>query len=305
MRRWGSGPTALRLTWLLMRATASVSMHLTRRPVARLWFTVWRGASGQTAEEREHTWLAGTQPLKVPFEGRQIAGFVAGAGPTVLLVHGWGDRAVRLGAFIRPLVDSGFRVVGVDLPAHGESPGRRTDVFELARAVRAVADEVGAAFVVAHSLGGTATVRALGDGLNVRAVALVAPAVRLDHVLHRFESMFRLPPRAVLALRIEIHRRFGGRVWTALASDRTAAVLHIPALIVHDEADPQIALSDAHLLAAAWPGARLVTTEGLGHQRIVRDERVVREIVGFIVATEARVAAWDESRGLPPVLRHA
>lgn len=301
--RWGTGPLALRVTWLLVRATASVSIHLARRPVARLWFTVWRNGHGRATTDRERAWLAGTQPVRIPFEGGELAGFSAGTGPTVLLVHGWGDSAVRLGAFVRPLVDEGFRVVGVDLPAHGDSAGRRTDVFELAQAVRATADAVGGAHaVIAHSLGGAATVRALGDGLDVRAVALIAPAVRLDHVLHVFESMFGLPPRAVIALRLEIRRRFGGRVWSDLASDRTAASLRTPALVVHDRADPQIAFADAELLVAAWRTARLVATEGLGHHRIVRDVQVVREIVAFVAAPLVDRVSADGSERHPATL---
>jgi pimeloyl-ACP methyl ester carboxylesterase len=288
MTRWGTGRAALRATWLLTQATARVSTGLARRPVARLWFTVWRGGQGEAAAQREATWLAGTERLTIPFQGGTLAGFAAGTGPAVLLVHGWGDRATRLGAFIRPLVDAGFRVVGVDLPAHGDSAGHRTNVFELALALRATADAVGGVdAVVAHSLGGAAAVRALGDGLDVRSVALVAPAVRLDHVLNRFESMFGLSPRAVIALRIEIRRRFGGRVWADLAADRTAAALRTPALIVHDRSDPQIDVADAEMLAAAWPTARLIVTEGLGHQRIVRDEQVVSEIVTFLSMTMA------------------
>ena len=32
----------------------------------------------------------------------------------------------------------------------------------------------------------------------------------------------------------------------------------------------------------AWPGARMVTTRGLGHHRLVRDPQVIAEAVRFL-----------------------
>jgi hypothetical protein len=45
-------------------------------------------------------------------------------------------------------------------------------------------------------------------------------------------------------------------------------------------------------IAAAWPGAELVTTEGLGHRRILRDPAVVARVTDFLAA--------DLGRGLDP-----
>ena len=37
-------------------------------------------------------------------------------------------------------------------------------------------------------------------------------------------------------------------------------------------------------LAAAWPSARLHVTHGLGHHRILHDERVIAASVDFLMA---------------------
>src|ERR1051325_5613961 len=46
-----------------------------------------------------------------------------GAGPTVLLVHGWEGRGAQLGAFVDPLVAAGVSGVAVDAPGHRGTPG--------------------------------------------------------------------------------------------------------------------------------------------------------------------------------------
>ncbi|MGH2735472.1 MAG: alpha/beta fold hydrolase [Actinomycetota bacterium] len=283
MRRAADSPGALRSTWLATRAAGSFSVWLGGWFAERLWFTPWRADASWRALARQDKWLEGTTPLAVPFGPIRLAGFEAGSGPTVLLVHGWGERAASLGAFIGPLVANGHRVVGVDLPAHGNSPGRRTDLPEQAAALRAAADHLGGIHgIVAHSMGGFATTMALHDGLHAEAVTLIAPAVSLNGALARFTPMYKIPPRATAGLHAAIERRFGRDAWELFAGDRMAPGLDVPALIVQDRDDPQVDHSEAVALSEAWRGSRLVTTEGLGHMRILRDPEVIAGATDFM-----------------------
>lgn len=283
MRRAADSPAALRATWLATRAAGSYSVALGGWFAERLWFTPWRADASPRARLRQDKWLEGTTRLSIPFGPLRLAGFEAGSGPTVLLVHGWGERAASLGAFVAPLVEAGYRVVGVDLPAHGKSPGRRTDLPEQAAALRAAADHLGGIHgIVAHSMGGFATTMALHDGLRAEAVTLIAPAVSLRGALARFTPMYKIPAKATAGLHAAIERRFGRDAWEFFAGDRMATDLDVPALILHDRDDPQVDHSDAVLLSEAWPGSRLVTTEELGHMRILRDPQVIAGVTEFL-----------------------
>jgi pimeloyl-ACP methyl ester carboxylesterase len=131
-------------------------------------------------------------------------------------------------------------------------------------------------------MGGTVTSIALRDGLKPGAVALIAPASNIDHVVEKFQTMFSLPPRAMAGLRRRIERNFGKDVWGRLRIQELAADFDIPALIVHDNDDSQVDSADSEALAAAWPGARSIITSGLGHDRIVRDPRIVEEVTAFL-----------------------
>jgi pimeloyl-ACP methyl ester carboxylesterase len=53
-------------------------------------------------------------------------------------------------------------------------------------------------------------------------------------------------------------------------------------LVVHDEGDEIIPFAEGQQIAAAWPGAVLHATRGLGHNRILRDAAVVQAAVEFI-----------------------
>ena len=85
-------------------------------------------------------------------------------GPTVVLIHGWGSHAARFGSFIAPLRAAGFSVIGIDAPAHGESPGRLSDLPRFRDSLAAVLrahDPIYA--VIGHSLGGGAVLTVLAE----------------------------------------------------------------------------------------------------------------------------------------------
>jgi hypothetical protein len=78
--------------------------------------------------------------------------------------------------------------------------------------------------------------------------------------------------------------------------ERTAARTDLPeALIVHDRDDAVVHVANGRRLAAAWRESRLVETSGLGHSRILRDERVVAQVAAFIAGTPAIVGAADHA----------
>ena len=71
------------------------------------------------------------------------------------------------------------------------------------------------------------------------------------------------------------------------ASARIAPRLRAGALVIHDRQDTQVPWQQGAALAQHWPGARLLTTRGLGHGRILEDDQVARAAVDFIAGRSA------------------
>ncbi|HEY2738398.1 MAG TPA: alpha/beta hydrolase, partial [Thermoanaerobaculia bacterium] len=55
-----------------------------------------------------------------------------------------------------------------------------------------------------------------------------------------------------------------------------------PLLVFHDPEDGEVPFAEGAALAGRWPGAELRPAGGLGHLRILRDERCVAEAVRFV-----------------------
>jgi pimeloyl-ACP methyl ester carboxylesterase len=207
---------------------------------------------------------------------------------TVLLVHGWEHRASFWGVMVRGLVAAGFRVVALDGPAHGASAGRRTTLPAFARAVQAVADEIGEVYgVVAHSLGAAATAgipvefNRAGAGRLPRLVLLAAPG-STTAVAQRFAQFLHLPEAVVQRMRRYIREQHGrdAESFSLIQTGRTLPVDQ--AMLMHDLADESIPFAEAEEIAANWPGLDFRPTTGLGHNGVMRDAAVIRQIAGFL-----------------------
>jgi pimeloyl-ACP methyl ester carboxylesterase len=81
-----------------------------------------------------------------------------------------------------------------------------------------------------------------------------------------------------------------GREPVTLDARRAAASLRVPALIVHDPEDREVPWAHGAEIANAWMGSRLLQADGLGHNRLLRDPRILAATTDFIADLPARAA---------------
>jgi pimeloyl-ACP methyl ester carboxylesterase len=255
---------------------------LAERLAEALFFTPPR----EKASARARASAEDATPFRVPFGGHELPAWRWGAGPTALLVHGWGSRGLNMAPFVPSLRAAGFSVVAYDAPAHGAAPGRRASIPQMAAALQAVARAAGTVdVVVAHSIGASVVAFALRDGLSVRRVALIAPPADPDGFTQGFARRLRLREATVEGMKRRAERRLR-RSWSDFDLRPLVAGFTAPLLVVHDQGDAEVPWSGGQALAAAWPGATLVTTAGLGHRRILKDGAVVERVVRFLATRD-------------------
>ena len=231
--------------------------------------------------EADPVYAAG-RALRIPHGAGWLAARAWGAGPAVLLLHGWNGYAAQLKGFVDPLVTAGFRVVAFDAPAHGDSDGVTTDLVDYAAAILAVAGAAGPLHgLVAHSFAAPAAALAVDAGLDVPHMVLIAPPRRFDHYARGLRRSLGLPARVDRRMRARSERRLG-RSWDDLDLGRLIARQTAPVLVVHDGGDRHVPWSDGQAIAAAAPRGRLKTTAGLGHRRILDDAQVIDAAVAFL-----------------------
>lgn len=218
-------------------------------------------------------------------DGRRIHTYVWGdpqTQPYVLLAHGWSSHATRFLPWIGRLRAAGYAVVAFDQPAHGLSAGKRTNLLDFANTLEAVALRFGpAAALIGHSLGGAAVATALARGVPAERAVLIAPAADPVDAAMRFAGFVGLPQRLGrrMIAAFEAHIGFS---FDAFQAHFTAPRIAHPALIVHDIEDREVPWAEGERYARFWPDSRLLSTQGLGHNRIAQDESVIAAVLRFL-----------------------
>lgn len=280
-----AGPVAPAALGAGLRALFGAAPALAERLALRLFSTPPR----HPPPPREAAALVAAEPFALAAGGTTLRGHRLGEGPAVLLVHGWGGRGGQLAALAPPLLAGGCSVVVFDGPAHGASGGRTTDLGRHVAGLAAVARHFGARAALAHSFGAAALVLAMERGLALDAAVLVGPPRSPRQFLEAFCAAFGLGPGARARVARRLERRVGVAL-DALDGPQLVRAFATPALIVHDRDDGEVPFEDGVALADAWPGARLLATEGLGHRRVLRDGAVAAAVAAFVLAALPRCA---------------
>lgn len=204
-------------------------------------------------------------------------------GEPVVLIHGWEGRGTQMGFFVEPLVARGIRVIAVDGPAHGATPGREGGPYHFARALRALQAELGPfRAAVGHSMGGAAITLALGDGLTVGRIVILGSPADLIEVRDRYMHWMGVGPRTRAAFHHEMMRRLGLSD-DAPSLQQIAATQSLPVLVVHDPNDTEVPVVDGRATAIAYANARLLEMDAGGHRRMLKHPAVVRAVTEFVL----------------------
>ena len=112
---------------------------------------------------------------------------------------------------------------------------------------------------------------------------LVSPPSDLVGYSRRFARWHWIPEPVRDAMQAAVEERYGMR-WAELELPRLARRLNAQALVIHDRGDRVVPWNQGEQFARHWDGARLMSTDGLGHRRLLRDEAVTAAAAAFICA---------------------
>jgi pimeloyl-ACP methyl ester carboxylesterase len=237
---------------------------------------------------RGKPWDASWRVEAWPFEEASLTVYsqsVAPHGPIALLVHGWGGHAGQMLALAQALANQGLRPVIVEMPGHGRSAGSESTLPQFTRAIDYVTARLrqqghSLRVLVAHSLGATASAYVASRGLPIERLVLLAPAASPPAYTHLFAQVFGLSEttRAAMQKRIEARE---GILMPQFEPQAVGPRVRVPTLVVHDRNDSINRFADGQAYTAAINDARLVTTEGLGHRKILKDAQVLGQVVIF------------------------
>ncbi len=261
-----------------LTAVGVVSPRLAGRLALRLFCTPIpsRPSSGALA------FMADAVRHDIPWDKGTVAAYEIGAGPAVLLAHGWSAHGASMRGFAHALAARGLRAVCVDLPAHANSSGKTTNMLESGRALGAVLDRLGPFHgAVCHSFGAPSLLLGLArmTGPAPERLVTVGAPNDIDKVFSDYSRRFRLSGVAEANMRARVDEIFGSPF---LEFDVAAQAWTFGEnlLVVHDTGDLDVPYAEG--VHMAGERGRLLTTKGLGHNRVLRDPGVIEAVTDFL-----------------------
>lgn len=214
--------------------------------------------------------------------GNGLVAWRWGEGPAVLLVHGFEGNRAQFAAIVEALVERGFSAIALDVPAHGESAGNELTAVEFIAAIdRTLARLAPVHAVIGHSMGGAMSLYSVAHGGGARRVALISAPSSLQRELQRFATAVGLSERGTAAFIASVESHVG-RPAADFDVRHIVGKVDLPLLLIHDQNDRQVPVLEAARAAHMLPGAALMVTKDLGHNRLLADPAVVTALVDFV-----------------------
>lgn len=184
-------------------------------------------------------------------------------------------------------MQKGYEVLAFEAPAHGKSGGKRVNALDYSKMIKKIIELYGPIDTyIAHSFGGLAVCLALEEIAELQKdtkLVLIAPATETNTAIEGAFNILKLPqPKFKNALRETILKKSGKPAeWYSVRR----ALHHIQAQViwVHDQDDKITPYRDAQkILEDHLPYVHLITTQGLGHQKIYKDKNVQNRVMEYL-----------------------
>lgn len=268
-----------------LRANVNMLAVISKKKAAakalRLFCTPFRGS-----RKRMPPVFAQAETLQFTLDNKTITGYRWNhpRPKKFLILHGFHSYSGNFDRFVSPMIKKDYEVMAFDAPAHGKSEGKQVNVLQYKSMIEAVFNRFGPIDAyLAHSFGGLALSLALEAIPHTKdtRVVLIAPATETSTAVN---ALFRF-----LQLGKEVRREFDKLIvqvsirpvqWFSVAR----AIHNISARIlwVHDENDDITPLEDVKpVIQADHKNIEFLITQGYGHRRIYRENKVVKAVLAF------------------------
>ncbi|WP_299242070.1 alpha/beta hydrolase [uncultured Aquimarina sp.] len=259
-----------------------ISPFLASRFGARLFLTPFK----YKRPERERTMAIESRKEKVKIKNinRDVIVYNYGtSNKKVLLVHGWSGSGTQLSKIADQLLQKGFSTVSFDAPAHGEAPGKRSNMPHFIETIHQLEKTHGPFYsAIGHSLGGMSLLRATKFGFMIEKLVIIGTANSVTKITKEFVRNLQLSQKTGRLMKRYLDERYGEDL-DNYSGGISAEAVKIPTLVVHDKNDVDVNYKEAIEIHKKLTKGTLLLTEKLGHRKILGDQEVIGKIIEFII----------------------
>ena len=223
--------------------------------------------------------------LTLPESGKEIVIYENKFGPKkVLLVHGWNGRGTQLVSIAKAFKELNYTIISFDAPGHGKSTKTAANMKHFIEAVFELDKKYnGFDVMIGHSLGGMSVINSLGRGLQTDKAVIIGSGNTTKAITEDFLGTIGMKQKLTSTLINLFERKYNDKMTNYDVADQALKV-NVPVLIIHDKNDKDVPFTAAEAISKNLQNNELLITTGLGHRKILGDEKVIEKIVQFVTS---------------------
>jgi pimeloyl-ACP methyl ester carboxylesterase len=215
-------------------------------------------------------------------------GFKWGNGRRKLLItHGWGSKAADFAEIITALKEvDDLEIIAFDAPGNGSSEGELSNLLLYVLAVKAIAHKYGAPDIfIGHSLGAMANVIALSElEITTSVLISIAPLIRLKENFEASMNAVEIPQAAQDRFLESFEEKFGKPASYYNLNDWYSSGQQLNHWLAYDQNDRISTYNYLEEFLNNNPSIKIRNYDGVGHERIVKSEEVINDLVKIVKA---------------------
>ena len=203
----------------------------------------------------------------------------------ILIAHGFNSYSYKFEKYVSFLKREGFEVLAFDAPAHGLSSGKKINALLYRDMILTIEKNYGPLFgIVSHSLGGLAASLAAEKITSLQKLVLIAPAAETNRAVDNFFNLIRLN-HSIKKDFEELLIELAGQPLSYFSIGRALNKINANTLWLHDTEDKICSFEDVvPVQAMKLPHVRFYITNGLGHSRIYKENKVAKQVISFLTS---------------------
>lgn len=253
-----------------LRRLLNGTARITRRGAGRIGYHLLTSPRRLEEEPDNLVFLRSAEQDTLKLLGQNIRTYHwPGSGPSVLLLHGWESSTARWFALFDPLRAAGYDIYALDAPAHGQSSGKKFNIFYYCQIIDAYFRRTGFVqdYWIGHSGGGMAAIYYCStEDYTHRPRRIVGMAVpgELEYFIDKFCDLIGANARVKYGIEKRVQKNLN-RTVADISFREFVKNVAVPGLIIHDEEDDVAPICGARTMHQNWAGSELATTRGCGH----------------------------------------
>jgi esterase/lipase len=240
-------------------------------------------------KERDLGYIHSAKTITFNRNGEKVA-LSWGAGPVVILVHGWEGRSTQMAVIAQQLANNGFQAIALDFSGHGLSGGRQSGfsdfIEDLAALKKYVEENISPNIhaMVGHSAGGVCMMasRLINDFSTTKYVVISGPSAPYT-AINALRRVLKVGDDVLALVQDGIAESFKCTWQELLAGYAYTKRFHDEQLfLIYDHDDKMVDHNEAQKIQKTFHTNDVYKTQGNGHIKLLWDDCVVEKIVNFV-----------------------